>query len=643
MDRHHHSNAYNSIGNTNRRFKTNYHPSNYQPSTTYSINFSVPASQNVITRPYLPGQTRKDSEPSAQSSYSSSLNKYKLLEKELDKRKKQQQQLPASQKHHQSKQPGHSQSYSNIFSNKSPQFANRDHCPLAKPTSLRSNASTSTSCDTTNSLNDLYKVENLFNLDLDRKKEPTGKNDAKSKSIEFVRTIECNKAKGSAELSNGQALDRRRSSSQKISEKLNDKLNRRSNEKLDNKPAHRSNSASPSESSDKLNHHHHHHHHHQARTKLVDKKADEIVSKQSTTTNNQNNPDSSPEIHVQDHRPTPPPRGHSAGGHHPKIVLTQPSIDLANSRAIEEESYLTRNQLNVRAAAKQDVDSAAKDETKSNCWFSWFKVFLTGFGDSEGSSRTRSFRGMTWVLVKKWYRELFLASILLICIFNAIRTNNLATRKARLPEKFFPSNSLIHDYEFGDITELSQLAFQHEVTVVMYYSPWSSDCLAFREEYLRISQYYKEQIFFAAVNCWWSEGECSKSYRIKKYPVFISHIRNIGEVEYKGPLVTSYLIPFLENLLNPVKPILNEGDLLDLKARHDVSWFALALIERLLIKFSFSKPYSRLSSLVISISTKIRTQTATSTSCWRRSRRSTRIRSGRCSLRLCPAKKPPSS
>ena len=564
MDRHH-SNAYNSIGNTNRRFKTNYHPTNYQPSTTYSINFSVPASQNVITRPYLPGEAKKESESTHKSSYNSNLNKYKLLEKELDKRKKQQQ--LASPKHHPPKQPGHSQSYSNIFSNKSPQFANRDHCPLAKPTTLRSNASTSTACDTTNSLNDLYKVENLFNLDLDGKKE-TAKNEIKSKSIEFVQTIECNSNKPSPASSNGKTVEKRRSWSQKLSDKLNDKLNRRSSDKLErsaeklsnNKPGDHSGCSSPS--TDKPIHTNHHH-----QSKSADKQIVEIQPKQPTI-NNQHN---SSEIH----RPSRSARVQPAeAGHHPKIVLTQPSIDLDSSRAIEKESYLNRNRLNVRSSAKEDVDSAAKDETKSNCWFSWFKVFLSGFSDSEGGSRSRTcgFSDMTWILIKKWYRELFLASILLICIFNAIRTSNLATRKARLPEKFFPPNSLIHDYEFGDITELSQLAFQHEVTVVMYYSPWSADCIAFRDEYLKISQYYKEQIFFAAVNCWWSDGECSKSYRIKKYPVFISHIRNIGEVEYKGPLVSSYLIPFLDNLLNPVKPILNEGDLLDLKARHDVSF-----------------------------------------------------------------------
>lgn len=44
-----------------------------------------------------------------------------------------------------------------------------------------------------------------------------------------------------------------------------------------------------------------------------------------------------------------------------------------------------------------------------------------------------------------------------------------------------------------------------------------------------------------------------------------------GEVEYKGPLVASYIIPFLDNLLDPIVPIRSEGDLLDLRSKHDVS------------------------------------------------------------------------
>lgn len=501
MDRHH-SNAHNSIGKTNRRFKSNYQPTNYhltattnyQPSTTHSINFSVPASQNVITRPYLPGECKKSDKTSTSSfktSYNTNLNKYKLLEKELDKRKKQQ--SNQKQQHQQkSKQPVHSQSYSNIFSNRSPQFANLDNCPLAKPTSLRSNAtSSSTTTETTNSLNDLYKVENLFVSNLEQLNDD--KKVDKSKSIEFIRTVD-------------------------VIEKLN--LSNEHNQKLEQTQLIDSKRKNSKSIDLKLN---------KEETKLNDKKIDEIkeTSNQFNKHNLESNLLESKVISL-------------------KIKSTESSVDLDS---IEKDSNL----LDL-CPDGNELETAKKECVKQNCWFSWFKVFLNCDQD-----HSRSFKDMTFVLIKKWYRELFLATFLLICILNAIRTSNLATRKSKLPEKFFPSNSLISDYEFGDISELSQLAFQNEVTFVMYYAPWDADCIAFKTEYLKISKHYKDQIFFAGVNCWWPDGECSKSYRIRKYPVFIAHIRNIGEVEYRGPLVASYLIPFLDNILNPVKPILNEG------------------------------------------------------------------------------------
>ncbi len=43
-----------------------------------------------------------------------------------------------------------------------------------------------------------------------------------------------------------------------------------------------------------------------------------------------------------------------------------------------------------------------------------------------------------------------------------------------------------------------------------------------------------------------------------------------GEVEFKGPLIASYMIPFMDSLLEPVVPLRNEGDLLDLRSKHDV-------------------------------------------------------------------------
>lgn len=87
------------------------------------------------------------------------------------------------------------------------------------------------------------------------------------------------------------------------------------------------------------------------------------------------------------------------------------------------------------------------------------------------------------------------------------------------------------------------------------------------------------QILFAAINCWWPDGECNRISKLKRYPVFLAHVRNLGEVEYRGPHVASYIISFLDNLLDPVIPLLNDGDLLELRSKHDVSLVAFQILQ----------------------------------------------------------------
>ncbi|RWS14982.1 disulfide isomerase-like protein [Dinothrombium tinctorium] len=56
---------------------------------------------------------------------------------------------------------------------------------------------------------------------------------------------------------------------------------------------------------------------------------------------------------------------------------------------------------------------------------------------------------------------------------------------------------------------------------------------------------------------------------IGRFPVLVASVRNAGDVEYRGPLLASYIIPFIDSLLNPVIRLQNDGDLLDLRSKHD--------------------------------------------------------------------------
>jgi hypothetical protein len=167
-------------------------------------------------------------------------------------------------------------------------------------------------------------------------------------------------------------------------------------------------------------------------------------------------------------------------------------------------------------------------------------------------------------------RQIAIAAVLLFSIWNAFgNDSSLKTRLPPSPRKLFPIGSPVIDFELGSVQQLSQLASQREATFVVYYAPWDAECQRFKRDYETIAGHFADQMTFAAVNCWWPDGECGKSFKIKRYPVLLAYLRGVGEVEYRGPLVVSYLISFLDHLLNPLERLVSAGDLLHLRAKHD--------------------------------------------------------------------------
>ncbi|XP_022252118.1 thioredoxin domain-containing protein 11-like isoform X2 [Limulus polyphemus] len=150
------------------------------------------------------------------------------------------------------------------------------------------------------------------------------------------------------------------------------------------------------------------------------------------------------------------------------------------------------------------------------------------------------------------------------------------TRKASPPQKFFSSSSLVSDYYLGSMQQLSGLLMEKEVSFVMYYAPWDSTCIETQEEFEAVARFFLTQVFFAAVNCWWPDGECRQKLQPDSYPVLIVHVRWATDIYYKGPLVRHYMISFLDNVLNPIKTCHHEKEILELQVQHEavlVSFF----------------------------------------------------------------------
>ncbi|KAH7640224.1 disulfide isomerase-like protein [Dermatophagoides farinae] len=235
-------------------------------------------------------------------------------------------------------------------------------------------------------------------------------------------------------------------------------------------------------------------------------------------------------------------------------VEQQQESGLANSIVQENKIDL---QVNIRIRKKQSPTNGMN------------KMVSTKLPISSSSSSS----SMIVSLVKNVFsKKILFPLILLLSILALVLLHNgsLNTRKTPTPKKIFSiNNPFITEFEFGQIKELWARILQTEIAFIMFYAPWDSDSIRARSEIEIVANHYGQQIFFAAINCWWPDGECRKYHNLRRYPHFVAHIRSEGEIEYKGPILASYIIPFLDNVMNPLIPVQNEGELLDLRAQHD--------------------------------------------------------------------------
>lgn len=90
----------------------------------------------------------------------------------------------------------------------------------------------------------------------------------------------------------------------------------------------------------------------------------------------------------------------------------------------------------------------------------------------------------------------------------------LSTRLAAAPSPFFEDSSWVDDYFAGDIYAAFEEAQNHQDAFFLFYAPWDVDSMRAREAMESVSNVLEDhtQIYFAAVNCWTSVGECFKEF-----------------------------------------------------------------------------------------------------------------------------------
>ncbi|XP_023239102.1 thioredoxin domain-containing protein 11-like [Centruroides sculpturatus] len=166
-------------------------------------------------------------------------------------------------------------------------------------------------------------------------------------------------------------------------------------------------------------------------------------------------------------------------------------------------------------------------------------------------------------------REFWFILAVIFTAFAALQDGPPKTRKANPPQKFFSSSSLVADFYLGNLQALNTLISENDIAIVLYYAPWDAGSMHAKEEFETVARFYHTEVFFAAINCWWPEGECHKTYKFISYPVIIVTVQHAGNINYQGPMVANYIISFLDHVLTPFVHIQSQGDLLDLQAKYE--------------------------------------------------------------------------
>ncbi|GFO18587.1 thioredoxin domain-containing protein 11-like [Plakobranchus ocellatus] len=144
---------------------------------------------------------------------------------------------------------------------------------------------------------------------------------------------------------------------------------------------------------------------------------------------------------------------------------------------------------------------------------------------------------------------------------------------ARSPQLMFPSTGPVEDAPLGSLGSLIQKLQEEDLVVVLYYAPWCSKSRAARAEYLKAAYYFQGMVQFAAVNCWWPEGECRKRYKFLMFPVMMVYHTKLDGYRYFDVFRAEHIVKFVESLLHPLSIAHSKKEITGLMARHDTVVF----------------------------------------------------------------------
>jgi hypothetical protein len=107
---------------------------------------------------------------------------------------------------------------------------------------------------------------------------------------------------------------------------------------------------------------------------------------------------------------------------------------------------------------------------------------------------------------------------------------------------------------------------------------------------------------FIAIDCFYHEGACRKTYKLNYYPQLFLYIKGARGYQYFGPAIAANIIDFVEQIRLPVIRLTNRDEFLDFLVQHEVNLcyrrFSLSLVfvfrqSSVLAQFDLSDPQQR--------------------------------------------------
>ncbi|KAL4240189.1 Thioredoxin domain-containing protein 11 [Mactra antiquata] len=144
------------------------------------------------------------------------------------------------------------------------------------------------------------------------------------------------------------------------------------------------------------------------------------------------------------------------------------------------------------------------------------------------------------------------------------------TQPASLPQRFFPSHSSVTDYPFGNLQGVIKLLADEELIFVMYYAPWCAQSVYIRGEFIKAAKVLSETVKFAAVNCWYPDGECRQRMKFIAFPELFMYHTGVGDgYRFTGIKEAEYFVKFAESFLFPLTVLHSENQIKEFTSSND--------------------------------------------------------------------------